>query len=333
MGRDKKMKFEIKAIGIIHTPYKDKKEIPCQGYKSDKVGEVEVFSEFEEALKDIEGFSHIYLIYYFHETTGFKPFTKTFLDEQKHGVFATRHYNRPNPIGISVVEFIKREESVLKVRQVDMLDKTPLLDIKPYVPQFDQRMNVKIGWLEDKIDKRNPNLRLRIEYFFLGLRDKFGIPFKPEKELNKFNIKEGQKILDYGCGIGSYTLPSANLVGEEGKVYALDKQLLAIKRIEERAKKEAFCNIDTILSDKHTGLPDRSIDVVLLYGVLPEIEDKEPLIRELYRVLKPNGYLSTRFCFRIKKNEILEIMERTNLFSLREQRGHILNFWKKKAMN
>ena len=145
------MKFELKPIGIIHTPYKDKNEIPCQGYKSDKVGEVEIFREFEEALKDIEGFSHIYLIYYFHETTGYEPLVKTFLDNQKHGVFATRHYNRPNPIGISIVKLIKIEGNILRVGQVDMLDGTPLLDIKPYVPQFDQRINVKIGWLTDKI--------------------------------------------------------------------------------------------------------------------------------------------------------------------------------------
>ena len=145
------MKFELKPIGVIHTPYRDKKEIPCQGYKSDKTGEVEVFSEFEEALKDLEGFSHIHLIYWFHEIAGYEPLVKPFLDEQRHGLFATRHYNRPNPIGISIVELIERAGNILRVRQVDMLDGTPLLDIKPYVPQFDQRINVRIGWLRDKV--------------------------------------------------------------------------------------------------------------------------------------------------------------------------------------
>jgi tRNA-Thr(GGU) m(6)t(6)A37 methyltransferase TsaA len=144
------MKFELKPIGVIHTPYRDKKEIPCQGYKSDKTGEVEVFSEFEEALRDLEGFSHIHLIYWFHEITGYEPLVKPFLDEQRHGLFATRHYNRPNPIGISIVELVERAGNILRVRQVDMLDGTPLLDIKPYVPQFDQRINVRIGWLRDK---------------------------------------------------------------------------------------------------------------------------------------------------------------------------------------
>lgn len=176
---------------------------------------------------------------------------------------------------------------------------------------------------------RDLNVKLRIEYFFLELRDKFGIPFKPEEEVNKLDLKEGQKILDYGCGFGSYTFPAANLVGEKGKVYALDKQPLAIKKIEEKAQMKGYHNIDTILSHEDTGLPNESVDVILLYGVLPEIEYDESLLTELYRILKPNGYLSTRFCFRIKKNRILEIMARTKLFSLREQNDHILNFSKK----
>ena len=145
--------FKLKPIGIIRTPYKEKRDAPCQGCMSNELGEVKVFSEFEKALKDIEGFSHIYLIYYFHKAVGFKPFTKTFLDDQEHGVFATRHYNRPNPIGITVVKLIERRGNILIVKGVDMLDKTPLLDIKPYVPQFNQRSNVKIGWLEGKIGK------------------------------------------------------------------------------------------------------------------------------------------------------------------------------------
>jgi len=177
---------------------------------------------------------------------------------------------------------------------------------------------------------RDFNIKSRIEHFLLDLRDKFGIPFTAKEELNKLNIEEGQKILDYGCGIGSYTFSAANLVGEEGKVYALDKQPSAIKRIEERAQTKGLSNIDTILFDGDTGLPDESVDVILLYGVLPEIKSKESLLRELYRVLKPNGYLSTRFCFRIKKDKVLEIMEAAGLFLLREQKGHLLNFKKAK---
>jgi len=174
------------------------------------------------------------------------------------------------------------------------------------------------------------NFHIRVEYFLLGLRDAFGIPFNPQEEVNKLDLREGQIILDYGCGIGSYTFPVTNLVGKKGRVYALDKQPLAVTRIEEEAKKRGLQNINTILSDGETGLHDESVDVVLFYGVLPGIKDKEPVLRELHRVLKPDGYLSTRFCFRIKKERILEIMDASG-FSLTEQKGHILNFGKRKT--
>ena len=172
------------------------------------------------------------------------------------------------------------------------------------------------------------NFYSRVTYFLLGLRDKFGIPFKPQEELNKLDIREGQIILDYGCGMGSYTFPVANLVGTSGRVYALDKQPVAVRRIEKEAKKQGLRNIITILSDGETRLHDESVDVVLLYGVLPGIKDKESVLRELHRVLKPDGYVSTRFCFRIKKDRVLGIMESAG-FSLIEQKGHILNFEKK----
>ncbi|MCW3134102.1 MAG: class I SAM-dependent methyltransferase [Methanophagales archaeon] len=121
----------------------------------------------------------------------------------------------------------------------------------------------------------NPgNFYSRIVYFLLGLRDKFGIPFKPREELNKIDIGEGQIILDFGCGIGSYTFPAAELVGNRGRVCALDKQPVAVKRIEEEAKKQGLQNISTILSDGKTCLRDESVDVALLYGVLPVIKDK-----------------------------------------------------------
>jgi len=146
--RNAGVKFKI--IGIIHSPFKEKEEIPCQSYKTDKCGKVEIFKEYEKALTDIEGFSHIYLLYYFHKHTDFKPMVKPFLDERKHGLFTTRHFNRPNPIGISIVRLIKRKRNIITVKPIDVLDNTPLLDIKPYVPLFDQRNKVRIGWLEGK---------------------------------------------------------------------------------------------------------------------------------------------------------------------------------------
>lgn len=145
------MKIELKPIGIIRTSFKTKEEIPCQGYKSDKTGKVIINKKFKDCLKDIEGFSYIYLIYYFHKATCQKANVKPFLGEEEHGVFATRHYNRPNHIGISIVKLIKKRGNILTISQVDMLDRTPLLDIKPYVPRFDQRKNVRIGWLKGKV--------------------------------------------------------------------------------------------------------------------------------------------------------------------------------------
>jgi len=153
---------KLKPIGIIHTPYKKDGEAPYQAYESEEVGEIEIFKEYEEGLKDIEGFSHLIILYMFHKSVkrsvkekyflnSFGLLVKPYLDDTPRGLFATRSPNRPNPIGLSVVELLKREGNVLKVKGVDMLDGTPLLDIKPYVPRFDQRGNVKIGWLEGKV--------------------------------------------------------------------------------------------------------------------------------------------------------------------------------------
>jgi len=153
---------KLKPIGIIHTPYKKDGDVPYQAYKSEDVGEIEVFKEYEEGLKNIEGFSHLIILYEFHKSikrsvkkehylNSFGLLVKPYLDDTPHGLFATRSPNRPNPIGLTIVKLLKREGNILKVKYVDMLDGTPLLDIKPYVPKFDQKNNVKIGWLEGKV--------------------------------------------------------------------------------------------------------------------------------------------------------------------------------------
>ncbi|GAI20247.1 unnamed protein product, partial [marine sediment metagenome] len=113
----------------------------------------EVFPEYAEGLKDVEGFSHIILIYHFHLSR--RPFLKVkpYMDNEAHGVFAMRGPSRPNPIGISVVRLIKIRENILHIQDVDIVDGTPLLDIKPYVPEFDIREAEKIGWLEKKVHK------------------------------------------------------------------------------------------------------------------------------------------------------------------------------------
>lgn len=112
-------------------------------------GTVKVFEEFRAGLKDLDGFSHIILLYHFHRGQGFKLHVVPFMDSQPRGLFATRAPKRPNPIGLSVVRLCGIEDTVLQIENVDVLDGTPLLDIKPYVPEFDAQTEVQIGWLEE----------------------------------------------------------------------------------------------------------------------------------------------------------------------------------------
>lgn len=143
--------MNVKPIGLIHTPFKVKKGMPIQPFQSRATGRVEVYKKYQQGLKDIEGFSHIILIYRFHRSKGFKLLVKPFLDNELRGLFSTRAPRRPNQIGISVVRLLKRKKNILTVKGIDALDKTPLLDIKPYVPEFAAGAKVKIGWLKGKI--------------------------------------------------------------------------------------------------------------------------------------------------------------------------------------
>lgn len=165
-------------------------------------------------------------------------------------------------------------------------------------------------------------------YMLLRMRDFIGYPFKPTKELGKLKIREDDSILDFGCGVGSFTIPLAQIV-TKGTIHALDKQKYAIETVKKRAKKRRILNIRTIISDGETALENETIDVVVLFGVLPEIEDKARVLKELHRILKSEGSLSTRFCFHISKEEILELMKKTGLFTLKEQKGNILTYKKK----
>lgn len=142
---------ELKQTGVIRTPYITGEEAPIQSRMSNETGRVEVLDDYKEGLDGVEGFSHLILLYLFHRSSGYSLKVKPFLDNKKKGVFATRAPARPNNIGISVVELLERKENILRVKGVDMIDMTPLLDIKPYVPAFDYRKNVKIGWLEGKV--------------------------------------------------------------------------------------------------------------------------------------------------------------------------------------
>ncbi len=144
------MDILMHPIGTIHSPFTDKSQTPIQASRSQTTGFVEIYPEFAEGLQDLEGFSHIILFYVFHESTGYSLHVKPFLDDQERGLFATRYPARPNPIGFSVVRLISQIGSVLEVEGVDMLDGTPLLDIKPYVPDFDIRTDARSGWYESR---------------------------------------------------------------------------------------------------------------------------------------------------------------------------------------
>jgi len=142
------MGIELEPIGIIHTPFTDLEGMPIQPAGAAGVrGRVEVFEEYRAGLKDLDGFSHIILLYHFHRSRGFELEVVPFMDSEPRGLFATRAPRRPNPIGLSVVQLDRVEDGVLLVQNVDMLDGTPLLDIKPYVPEFDQPDRVRTGWL------------------------------------------------------------------------------------------------------------------------------------------------------------------------------------------
>ena len=149
----KRHNLELKPIGVIHSPYKNMGGAPYQGYKSEEISQIEVFKEFEEGLKDIEGFSHIIVIYWFHKSQGYHLLVKTPWDDSLHGLFTTRSPRRPCPLGLTVAELVAREKNILKVKGLDAIDGTPLLDIKPYVPPIEERLVVKPGWLEGKLGK------------------------------------------------------------------------------------------------------------------------------------------------------------------------------------
>lgn len=142
---------ELKPIGVICSPYKNRDEVPKQSSESKACGKIEVFKEYETGLQDLDGFSHIIILYYFHKCEKTSLLVRPFVDSNLRGVFATRHPERPNHIGISVVKPLARCKNILKVAGLDVIDGTPLLDIKPYVPQFDERENARIGWLEEKL--------------------------------------------------------------------------------------------------------------------------------------------------------------------------------------
>ena len=143
------MKITYQPIGIIHSPFTDLVSMPIQP-ESDAgaPGKVEIYPPFIAGLQDLDGFSHIILLYHLHEVQTTALTVTPFLDSIPHGIFATRAPTRPNPIGLSVVKLLRIEGPILYIEQLDILNGTPLLDLKPYVPEFDHRVDARIGWLE-----------------------------------------------------------------------------------------------------------------------------------------------------------------------------------------
>ena len=137
-----------RIIGLIRTPFKEKKGVPIQTHYSSVEGWIEILPQYVEGLSDLDGFSHLILLYHFHKVKKVQLKVLPFLDKKKRGIFATRAPLRPNPIGISIVELISIDlnNNTIKIRGVDIIDSTPLLDIKPYIPLFDQR-DAKTGWI------------------------------------------------------------------------------------------------------------------------------------------------------------------------------------------
>ena len=149
----------LKPIGMIRSPFKKVEGIPIQTVFSKKGnGIVELLPEFKEGLQDLEGFSHIMLIYQFHKSKGYRLLCRPFLDETQRGVFATRAPARPNPIGISIVHVKRIRGNKIEVASLDVLDGTPLLDIKPYIPRFDAPLTKRVGWFGKALRKKKPRL-------------------------------------------------------------------------------------------------------------------------------------------------------------------------------
>jgi tRNA (adenine37-N6)-methyltransferase len=158
---DVEITISFQAIGIIRTPFLQAAGTPIQTtYGQNIEGRIELKEPYAGALDDIEGFERLWLIYWMDRTNEFKPKVMPYRDNQEHGLFATRSPSRPNPIGMSIVRFMKREASTLYVLDIDMLDGTHLLDIKPYIPAFDSHPESRAGWFDNPgVNRRTADAR------------------------------------------------------------------------------------------------------------------------------------------------------------------------------
>jgi tRNA-Thr(GGU) m(6)t(6)A37 methyltransferase TsaA len=150
------MNLVVRPIGVIRTPFRKSEGVPIQASVSDVMGEAKLVNEYVAGLMGLDGFSHLILVYWFHKSKEPTMIVVPYMADTERGLFATRAPARPNPIGISVVELVEVKGRVIRFRGADMLDGTPLLDIKPFVPTFDNRPHAKSGWLADQLDSSRP---------------------------------------------------------------------------------------------------------------------------------------------------------------------------------
>jgi tRNA-Thr(GGU) m(6)t(6)A37 methyltransferase TsaA len=280
-----------KPIGAIHSPFKEPREAPIQSACAwDIAGTVEIFPEYSEGLADLEGFSHIILLYHFHLSKVFSLKVKPYLDEQLRGVFATRAPARPNPIGMSIVRLVKIEGEKLCIRDVDILDGTPLLDIKPYVPEFDSRNAEKIGWLSGKIEElpetRDDGRFYGIKSIFDMLTDKYdawydsaeGRPLYGSelKCLRPLVEASPGPILEIGVGTGRFAMHFPDVTG-------IDPSLNALKMAEKRGVKTVHGYGENL------PFGDETFGCILIIVTLCFVENPLDVLREAKRVLRKGG--------------------------------------------
>ena len=144
--------MRLRAIGVIHSPFREPGEVPRGKELRECESQIEIYPEYEEGLKDVEGFSHLFILYWMHRARPASLLAKPRLDNRMRGLFATKAPHRPNPLGLTLVRLVKLEGNILKVKGLDAIDQTPLLDIKPYIPRPEEKQKIKIGWLEGKIN-------------------------------------------------------------------------------------------------------------------------------------------------------------------------------------
>ncbi|MBT4087997.1 MAG: tRNA (N6-threonylcarbamoyladenosine(37)-N6)-methyltransferase TrmO [Deltaproteobacteria bacterium] len=143
------MEITFQSIGLVHSPFNDIKGMPIQPTGAQGIqGTIKIYDEFVQGLLDLEGFSHIILLYHLHKVQSSALVVTPFLDTKEHGIFATRAPKRPNPIGLSIVKLNEVQGNTLQIENVDILNSTPLIDIKPYLPEFDQHPADRLGWYE-----------------------------------------------------------------------------------------------------------------------------------------------------------------------------------------